>query len=304
MKSHAVSTAGESRQLNVKFDAQSISTPNESLSSAYIDPSRSTKSSTSLSSFNEKKFRLPPRDVKLDIIVPQEKRKEMNERMREENRRRNLARREVALLCSLDIMKSTPPVSSISSCNILQSTRIHKECMAELEVVQKVISRTPGEHFSSNKASKRPILPSLSRNNILEESEYDENYEDVDNGDVDEDESSNSITSSHLEREEKKRLMDIQEKVLALLNLLHSLHFKVLLSITCQQVEDLLQEDVERWLKRHGKELSAKHSNQQKRLLRKWFKGSLITLCPILLFPLKNAIFINAQTLTTTAAAK
>jgi len=38
-------------------------------------------------------------------------------------------------------------------------------------------------------------------------------------------------------------------------------------------MEDLLQEDVERWLGRHGKKLAANNTNHQKRLLRKWFQG-------------------------------
>mmetsp|Transcript_26237 Transcript_26237/g.36127 ORF Transcript_26237/g.36127 Transcript_26237/m.36127 type:complete len:431 (-) Transcript_26237:249-1541(-) len=198
-----------------------------------------SSATNSKSTFTEGKFRLPPRDVTLDVIIPQQNRLQQIQLSTEKNRRRDIAFKELQLLRSLDQMKSTPPPASVSSCNVLQSTRIHKESMTELNIVTSVISRKPGEFYEKPPRS-RGRLPPMNRTDILEESESDNDGPD---------ESTNSASSSQLEQLEKKHDAAIKEKM-----------------------EDLLQEDVERWLSRHGKKLTANNTNHQKRLLRKWFQ--------------------------------
>lgn len=197
--------------------------------------------STSLSSegnsnstFTEKKFRLPPRDITLDLI-PKEDKRRSKEHLQLLAKRRELAAREKLLLTCLDRMKATQPPPTVSSCEVLQSTRIAKESAAELNVINAVICRKPGD-FSEG---LRRLLPPLPSN---------------DSADNDSDDDSKSMTSSRIEQIERNFRTEVQEKI-----------------------EDLLQEDVECWLKIHGKELAAKNTNQQRRLLRKWFKGNKIT---------------------------
>jgi len=165
-----------------------------------------SSATNSKSTFTEGKFRLPPRDVTLDTIIPQQNRLKQIQLSTEKIRKRDNACKELNLLRSLDQMKSAPPPASVSSCNVLQSTRIHKESMTELNIVTSAISRQPGEYFEKPPRS-RGLLPPMIRTqttDILEESESDNDGAD---------ESTNSASSSQMEKLEKKHAAAIKEKV-------------------------------------------------------------------------------------------
>eukprot|EP01035_Chromulina_nebulosa_P007863 gene7863-10636_t len=217
---------GESRWSNHDNEAPVINNAvieNISISGSFQQSISSSTENTN-STFSERQFRLPARDVRKEV-APREDKKLSKAFAREISRRNDLVSREQQLLSSLDRMKRAPPAQSVSSCEVLQSTRILKESLAELNVVKHVISRKPGEIFGSNTFH----------------SAFGEDLEDEENDET--------TISSGVGNDEKKVSSDIQEKV-----------------------EDLLQEDIEFWLRRHGKQIAMKDTNEQRRLLRKWFK--------------------------------
>ena len=179
---------GESRWSNHENEAPVLS------SAAVENPgsSQSITSSTgnSISTFSERQFRLPARDVTKELFTREDK-KQSKAFAREITKRNEMFSREQQLLTSLDRMKRAPPAQSVSSCEVLQSTRILKESLAELNVVKHIITRKPGENFGSG--------------NAFRSAEGDDAEEDVDNDE--------STISSEGGKIEKKLAADIQEKV-------------------------------------------------------------------------------------------
>ena len=180
---------GESRWSNCDNEAPILSVAVvENISTTGSLQSITTSTTrNSNSTFSERQFRLPARDVTKEV-APREDKKLSRAFAREITRRNDLVSREQQLLSSLDHMKRTPPAQSVSSCEVLQSTRVLKESLAELNVVKHIISRKPGEIFGSNHYSG-----------------FEEGLEDEGNDE--------STISTGAENNEKKMATDIQEKV-------------------------------------------------------------------------------------------
>lgn len=214
------------------------------------------RDSTSVTSnFSENDFRLPELEFNSGVDLDALNAKKV--KLRRMNTLKSQIFEESQLLNALDFIEENPDShlteiqKSVSESKFKRRVRkVNHQSKMELRVLKHVIARQAGEMKDELKTHQKHLArekrEQARRDRIDEDDEYavEENVqEDLEDGEEEEEEEVEESTLDH------PKIGSLQEKL-----------------------EDLRQEQIEHWCKKHNKKSGAKYSNHDKRMLRHWFQ--------------------------------